>query len=33
MGRACSLNGEEEECILDIGGKARKKETTRKAKT
>jgi hypothetical protein len=29
MGRACSTNGGEEECILDIGGKARKKETTR----
>jgi hypothetical protein len=32
MGRACSTNGGEEEWTLDIGGKARKKETTRKAK-
>jgi hypothetical protein len=30
MGRACSANGEEEECIEDFGGKARRKETTRK---
>jgi hypothetical protein len=30
MGRACSTNGSEEDCIKDIGGKARKKETTRK---
>jgi hypothetical protein len=29
MGRACSGNGREVECIEDIGGKARKKETTR----
>jgi hypothetical protein len=33
MGRACIKNGGEEECILVIGGKARRKETTRKAKT
>jgi hypothetical protein len=33
MGRACSTNGGEEECIQDIGGEARRKETTRKAKT
>jgi hypothetical protein len=33
MGRACSRNGGEEECIKDIGGKARRKETTRKTKT
>jgi hypothetical protein len=32
MGRACSTKGEEE-CIKDIGGKARRKETTRKNKT
>jgi hypothetical protein len=32
MGRACSMNGGEEECIQDIGGKARKKEATRKTK-
>jgi hypothetical protein len=28
MGRAFSTNGEEEECIDDIGGEARWKETT-----
>jgi hypothetical protein len=33
MGGACSTNGGEEECIEDIGGKARRKETTRKTKT
>jgi hypothetical protein len=33
MGRGCSTNGGEEECIQDIGGKARKKETTVKTKT
>jgi hypothetical protein len=33
MGRACSTNGGEEESIEDIGGKARRKETTRKTKT
>jgi hypothetical protein len=33
MGRACSKNGGEEECIQGIGGKARRKETTRKMKT
>jgi hypothetical protein len=32
MGRACSTNGGEEECIEDIGGKARRKDTTRKTK-
>jgi hypothetical protein len=26
MGRACSTNGSEEECIWDIGGNARRKE-------
>jgi hypothetical protein len=30
MGRACSMNGGGEELIEDFGGKARKKETTRK---
>jgi hypothetical protein len=30
---ACSTNGGEEECIKDIGGKARRKEVTRKTKT
>jgi hypothetical protein len=30
MGRACSTNGKEEECIKDFGGKAERKETTRK---
>jgi hypothetical protein len=33
MSRACSMNGGEEECTKDIGGKARRKETTRKTKT
>jgi hypothetical protein len=33
MGRACSTNGGEEECIQDIGGKSRRKETTGKTKT
>jgi hypothetical protein len=33
VARACSMNGGEEECIYDIGGKARKKKTTRKTKT
>jgi hypothetical protein len=33
MGRACNTNGGDEECIQDIGGKARRKETTRKTKT
>jgi hypothetical protein len=32
MGRACSTNGGDEECIWDIGGKARRMETTRKTK-
>jgi hypothetical protein len=32
MGRVCSKNGEEER-IKVIGGKARRKETTRKIKT
>jgi hypothetical protein len=32
MDRECSTNGGEE-CIWDIGEKARKKETTRKNKT
>jgi hypothetical protein len=31
MGRACSSNGVDEECVA--GGKARRKETTRKKKT
>jgi hypothetical protein len=33
MGRVCSTNEGEEECIKDIGGKARRKETTGKTKT
>jgi hypothetical protein len=33
MGRECRANGGEEECMYDIGGKARKKETTEKTKT
>jgi hypothetical protein len=32
MGRACSTNGEKRNAY-DIGGKARRKETTRKSKT
>jgi hypothetical protein len=28
MGRACGSNGAEQELIYDIGGKARRKETT-----
>jgi hypothetical protein len=30
MDRACRSNGGEEECVKDFGGKAGKKETTRK---
>jgi hypothetical protein len=26
MGRACSMNGGQEECIQDFGGKARRKD-------
>jgi hypothetical protein len=33
MGRACSTNKGEEKCIYDIGGKSRRKETSRKTKT
>jgi hypothetical protein len=33
MGRACSTNGGEEECIQDTGGKVRRTETTRKTET
>jgi hypothetical protein len=33
MNRTCSTNAREEECIYDIGGKARRKEITRKTKT
>jgi hypothetical protein len=33
MDGACSMNGGEEECIEDNGGKARRKETTGKTKT
>jgi hypothetical protein len=32
MGRAYSMNGGEEECIWDIDGKFRRKETARKNK-
>jgi hypothetical protein len=32
MGKACSTNGGEEECIWDIGGKFGKKETTGRPK-
>jgi hypothetical protein len=27
MGEACSTHGEEEDCIWDIGGEVRRKET------
>jgi hypothetical protein len=33
MSRACSANEGEEECIEDIGGKGRRKETSKKTKT
>jgi hypothetical protein len=33
MRRACSANEDAEECIKDIGGKAKRKETTRKTNT
>jgi hypothetical protein len=33
MGKACSTNGREKECMLDIAGKTRMKETTGKTKT
>jgi hypothetical protein len=32
MGRACSMNEREEECIYDIGGKVTWEETTGKTK-
>jgi hypothetical protein len=32
VGRACSVNGKEGECICIIGKKARRKETPRKTK-
>jgi hypothetical protein len=33
MGMANSMYGKEEECIEDFGGKARRKDTTRKTLT
>jgi hypothetical protein len=33
MGRECSTNGGEEECIKGIVGKSRRQETTEKTKT
>jgi hypothetical protein len=33
MGMASRTNGGEKECIKDISGKAKKKETTKKTKT
>jgi hypothetical protein len=33
MGRLCSTNGGEEECVQDIGGEVKRKETTRKTMT
>jgi hypothetical protein len=32
MGSACSTNGGKDKCLYDIGGKARRKETTKKTK-
>jgi hypothetical protein len=32
VGKECNTNGGEEECIWNIGGKARRKETTGKIK-
>jgi hypothetical protein len=32
MARACSMSGGQEECMWDIGGKARRKKTNRKTK-
>jgi hypothetical protein len=32
IGRACRMHGGEEECIWDIGGKVKRKKTTRKTK-
>jgi hypothetical protein len=33
MDRACKTMGGEEKCIWDIGGEARRKETSRKTQT
>jgi hypothetical protein len=33
LGRECGTNGGEEECIQDIGGKSRRKETIGKTTT
>jgi hypothetical protein len=33
MIRACSTNGEKDECMQVIGGKPRRKDTARKTKT
>jgi hypothetical protein len=33
MGGVCRKNGGKEKCIYDIGGKARREETTMKKKT
>jgi hypothetical protein len=33
MGRSCSTNGGDEECVQDIGRKARREETTGKTIT
>jgi hypothetical protein len=33
VGGVCGTNGGEEECLYDIGGKAKMKETTGKTKT
>jgi hypothetical protein len=33
IGRACSTNGKEEECMQNIGGKTRREEIAMKLKT
>jgi hypothetical protein len=33
VGRSCSTNGGHEECVLDIGGKVRRKEPSKKNQT
>jgi hypothetical protein len=33
MDRACSMNGGEEECMLNVGGISKRKETTGKTQT
>jgi hypothetical protein len=33
MGGACNTDGRDEECMWDIGGKVRRKDTIKKTKT